>query len=293
MRIKPIVGQFIFLLTLSLGLIFLDFYFQGKNALKQYLTTVARPIYQIVDYPYQATEWLSGWFSDRQELTQTVEALELENALLKIKLQQLESNIYIEKTRQAQADAAKKFTQKILFANILNVNLERHSQKIVVDKGQKDSVYLGQPVIDQDGIIGQVTELSVAHSIITLITDATQSTPVLVKRNALRTLLYGTGQLDLMEIKFLGAEADIREGDFLISSGIGNRYPTGYPVAQVVKINRDDNESFLDIAARPLAKLNHGEQVLMIWPHSNKQSPNPHYDSIDEALSLNQHKAVR
>jgi len=283
----------LFFLSLSVGLIFVDFYFQGKNTLKQYLTTVARPIYQIVDYPYQATEWLSGWFTDRQELTISLEELELENALLKIKLQQLESNLYLEKTRQAQSDAAKKFTQKILSANILNVNIERHSQKIVVDKGQKDSVYLGQPVIDKDGIIGQVTELSVAHSIITLITDASQSTPVLVKRNALRTLLYGTGRLDLMEIKFLGAQADIKEGDLLISSGIGNRYPTGYPVAQVVKINRDANESFLDISARPLAQLDHGEQVLMIWPNSSEQRPNPHYDSSDEALSLNQHRVTK
>ncbi len=287
MRIKPIVSQFIFLLTLSLGLIFLDYYFQGKNAVKQYFTTVARPIYQIVDYPHEITQWLSSWFTDRQELTQSVEDLQLENALLKIKLQQLESTLVAERKGKAQARAAEKFTQKILSANILNVNLKRHSQKIVVNKGQRDSVYLGQPVIDQFGIIGQVTELSVAHSIVTLITDASQSTPVLVKRNALRALLYGTGDLDQMEIKFLGAQADIREGDLLISSGIGNRYPTGYPVAQVTKINHDANESFLDIAARPLAQLNHGEQVLMIWPHSNQQSPNPHADQIEQTLSLN------
>ena len=293
MRIKPVVGQFVFLLSLSMGLIFLDFYFEGKNVLKQYLTTFARPIYQIVDYPYQATEWLSTWFTDKQELTQSVEELELENALLKIKLQQLESSLYTGKNRQAQAEAAEKFTQKILSANILNVNLERHSQKIVVDKGQKDSIYLGQPVIDQYGIIGQVTELSVTHSIVTLVTDSSQSTPVLIKRNALRTLLYGTGRLDLMKIKFLGAESDIKEGDFLISSGIGNRYPTGYPVAQVIEINRDANESFLDISAKPLAQLNHGEQVLMIWPHSNKQSPNPHAQTKQETLSLNNSRGAQ
>ena len=287
MRIKPIVSQFIFLLTLSLGLIFLDYYFQGKNTVKQYLTTVARPVYQIVDYPHQATEWLSGWFTDRQQLSRTVEDLQLENALLKIKLQQLESTLASKQKRDAQMQAAKKFTQRILSANILNVNLKRHSQKIVVNKGQRDSVYLGQPVIDQFGVIGQVTELSVAHSIITLITDASQSTPVLVKRNALRALLYGTGDLNQMEIKFLGAQADIREGDLLISSGIGNRYPTGYPVAQVTKINHDANESFLDISARPLAQLNHGEQVLMIWPHGNEQTPNPHADPVEQALSLN------
>ncbi len=292
MRIKPIVSQFVFLLTLSLGLISLDYYFQGKNTLKQYLTTLARPVYQIIDYPQQATQWLSAWFTDRQELTQTAQDLRLENALLKIKLQQLEASLYAENKRQAQTLAAKKFTQKILSANILNVKLERHSQKIVVDKGQKDSVYLGQPVIDQFGVIGQVTELSVTHSIVTLITDASQSTPILVKRNALRALLYGTGQLDKMEIKFLGAQADIKEGDLLISSGIGDRYPTGYPVATVTSVNRDINESFLDIVAEPLAQLSHGEQVLMIWPNNNQQNPSPHAVPIEEALSLNDIKGI-
>ena len=290
MRIKPIVGQFLFLLVLSMGLMFFDHFFQGRNWLKQSLSSVSKPIYQIVDFPSQASHWVVDWFNDRRDLKESVKELELENAILKIKLQQLQANLASQNKLELYAKATENFADKIKPADILRVNLERHSQRIVLNKGQKDNVYLGQPVVDQHGIIGQITELAVSHSIVTLITDASQSTPILVKRNGLRALVYGTGDLELLEIKYLGAQTDIKVGDQLLSSGIGSRFPPGYPVAVVDKIDNNPNESFLSIAARPVAKLSHGEQVLLIWPKNSLQTPNPHSQNLNEAVSMYYHE---
>ena len=286
MRIKPIVGQFVFLLVLSIGLMFLDHFFHGRNWLKQSFSSLSEPIYRLVDLPSQTSDWLVEWFNDRRELTQSLEQLELENAILKVKLQQLQADISFRKKLQSFAQSAQSFADEIIAADILNVNLERHSQRIILNKGQSDNVYLGQPVVDQFGIIGQITDLSVTHSIVTLITDASQSTPVMVKRNGLRALVNGTGHLQKLEVKYQGAEADIKVGDHLISSGIGHRFPPGYPVAVIDVIHSDDNESFLQVTARPLAQLNHGKQLLLIWPKILQPTPNPHADSLQETISM-------
>lgn len=286
MRIKPILGQFIFLLVLSIGLMFLDHFFHGRNWLKQSFSSLSKPIYELVDMPSQTSDWLVDWFNDRRELTQSLEQLELENAILKVKLQQLQADISVQKKLHSFSQSTQAIADEIIAADILNVNLERHSQRIILNKGQSDNVYLGQPVVDQFGIIGQITDLSVTHSIVTLITDASQSTPVMVRRNGLRALVNGTGHLQKLEVKYQGAEADIRVGDRLISSGIGHRFPPGYPVAVIDEIQSDDNESFLQITARPLAQLNHGKQLLLIWPKRFQQTPNPHVDSLLETISM-------
>ena len=286
MRIKPIVGQFIFLLVLSIGLMFLDHFFNGRNWIKQSFSSVSKPIYRLVDLPSQTSDWLVEWFNDRRELTQSLEQLELENAILKVKLQQLQADISAQKKLHSFSQSTRNIADEIIAADILNVNLERNAQRIILNKGQSDNVYLGQPVVDQFGIIGQITDLAVAHSIVTLITDASQSTPVMVKRNGLRALVNGTGHLQKLDVKYQGAEADIKIGDQLISSGIGHRFPPGYPVAVIDDIHSDDNESFLQITARPLAQLNHGKQLLLIWPKSLEKTPNPHADSLEGTLSM-------
>ncbi len=286
MRIKPIVGQFIFLLVLSVGLMFLDQFFHGRNWLKNTFSSISKPVYRLVDFPSQTSDWLIDWFNDRRELTQSLEQLELENAILKVKLQRLQAEIRSQNKLQSFMRSTQNIADEILAADILNVNLERHAQRIILNKGQSDNVYLGQPVVDDFGIVGQITDLSVAHSIVTLITDASQSTPVMVKRNGLRALVNGTGHLEKLDVKYQGAEADIKVGDHLLSSGIGYRFPPGYPVAVVDDIQSDNNESFLQITARPLAQLNHGKQLLLIWPKTLQRTPNPHVDSVLESISM-------
>ena len=119
---------------------------------------------------------------------------------------------------------------------------------------------------DAYGIMGQITEVGVLQSHATLITDPDHATPVQVSRNGLRAIVFGTGVRDGLSVRYLTSSADIKEGDTLISSGLGGSFPFGYPVAVVTHIVNDPNESFLDISARPIAHLGHNKEVLLIWP---------------------------
>ncbi|HJX17592.1 MAG TPA: rod shape-determining protein MreC, partial [Acidiferrobacterales bacterium] len=143
---------------------------------------------------------------------------------------------------------------------------EPYRHAVVIAKGAKDGLYLGQPVIDTYGIRGQVSEVGILQSTAILITDPSHAIPVQVNRNGLRAIAFGTGTADSVSIRYLTASADIKEGDLLVSSGIGGGFPFGYPVAKVKKIVNDPNESFLDISATPLARLSHNKEVLLIWP---------------------------
>jgi rod shape-determining protein MreC len=113
--------------------------------------------------------------------------------------------------------------------------------------------------------MGQVTQVAGNVSRVTLITDAGHAIPVLSNRSGLRALVFGTGNPDTVKVPYLTANADIQEGDLLVSSGMGGTFPPGYPVARVTKIVNDQNEAFLSITAKPAAQLNHGKQVLLIW----------------------------
>ena len=162
--------------------------------------------------------------------------------------------------------SAARVADRALAADLKEVSPEPFTRKVVVARGSRDGVYVGQPVIDAHGIMGQVTQVASHVSRVTLITDAGHAIPVLDNRSGLRTLVFGTGDPDSMRVPYLTASEDIKEGDLLVSSGMGGTFPPGYPVAQVLKIANDPNESFLDILVKPAAQLNHGKQVLLIWP---------------------------
>jgi len=154
----------------------------------------------------------------------------------------------------------------VLLAELVEVNLEPYTQKISLNKGSRDNVYVGQPVINGDGVIGQVVHTSQFQSTVTLLTDPSSAVPVMVIRNGLRGVLFGTGVRNRLAMPYLTADADIRIGDLLISSGMGGRFPTGYPVATVTDVKQQPSDEFLTINTLPVTQLDHGREVLLIWP---------------------------
>jgi rod shape-determining protein MreC len=162
--------------------------------------------------------------------------------------------------------SATRVAERALAAELIEISQEPFARKIVIARGEHDGAFVGQPVIDAHGVMGQVTQALSAQSRVTLITDPGHAVPVLVNRNGLRALVFGTGNPDKVNVPYLTAAADIREGDLLVSSGMGGTFPAGYPVATVSRIVNDPNEPFLEIDARPVARLNHSKQVLLIWP---------------------------
>jgi rod shape-determining protein MreC len=136
---------------------------------------------------------------------------------------------------------------------------------LVVDKGTRDGVFDGQALIDADGVVGQIIEAGVLSSQGILISDPDHALPVEVNRNGLRTIAVGTGEFDRLVLPFLPNNADVREGDLLVTSGLGGAFPAGYPVAIVDSVVRIPQEPFAAVSAQPSAALNQVREIMLIW----------------------------
>jgi len=161
-------------------------------------------------------------------------------------------------------DATKRLNEKITLAELINVTIDRYNHRILVGRGIRNGVYAGQAVIDDQGVIGQVTEVMPFNSSVMLITDPGHALPVQVQRTGLRTVVYGTGSVSLLRVPFLNQNSDIQIGDVLISSGLGGRFPNGYPVATVSDVDVIQDEAFIRVSAKPIAKLDRSNHVLLL-----------------------------
>ena len=170
--------------------------------------------------------------------------------------------------------ARKRFSENTTFAEILYAGRDLFTRRIVIDKGQQNGIKAGQPVIDEIGVIGQVTRTYPWLAEVTLITDKEQTVPVQNLRNGLRAVLGGTGNDGQLELKFIPLNADFQNGDQLVTSGIDGIYPPGLPVAQVSNVERNAAYLFARIQCKPLAGVtNHAQVLVLNW--ENKQPERP------------------
>ena len=150
------------------------------------------------------------------------------------------------------------------FAELLHVDLDPFSHKVLIDRGANDGVIAGQAVIDGSGVMGQVEDVHLHYSSVRLISDPNHALPVQINRTGLRTVAFGTGETSYLSMPSVPREADIRVGDLVVTSGFGERFPGGYPVARVTIINREEGLTFAQVEVRPLAALDRGREVLLI-----------------------------
>lgn len=266
--------RFLLLTVVSLVLIYAD-YPNGEYRKKanDILSVISYPLVAIASLPAAAAEWVSDLFESEEDMHLQLQQLEAKQLILQSRLQKLEAIEAENEQLRNMLGAAQQVSDKAMVARLVAVNPEPFTRKIVIDKGRKDGAFFGQPVISASGIIGQITEANLFDSRVTLITDASHAIPVQVLRNGLRTILQGTGASNELSASFLTRSADIQKGDVLISSGLGGRFPPNYPVARVADIVSDPNEAFLKITTVPMAKLDHGRQVLIIWPGKFELKP--------------------
>lgn len=265
-RAPTVLARLVFFVALSILLMVADHRGQHLEKIRAGLDTLIFPLQWIATLPVRATYSVSEFFTLRSTLTDSNKAMRQERQMLMAKLHNFEALESENERLRKLLDSAARVADRAVVARLLQVSQEPFSRKIVISKGKKDGVYSGQPLIDAHGVMGQVTEVSAFTSRGTLITDPGHALPVLVNRNALRAIAFGTGAPATLNIPYLTASADIREGDLLVTSGMGGRFPPGYPVARISAIVNDPNEAFLSITAIPTALLNHGKEVLLIWP---------------------------
>ena len=254
-----------FYATLSLALIFVDARFQTLEILRQGLSVFTHPIQQIAHIPVDlidnGTAYLSS-FTEIQEENSRLKRAQLDGAEALMRTRQLEAEN--ERLRKL-LDVKERQKASGRVAQILYAARDPFSRRVIVDKGQQDKITPGQPAIDHAGLIGQVTRIFPFVSEITLITDKDQAVPVQIVRNGLRSVAFGLGDGQL-ELRFMPANADIQEGDLLITSGLDGIFLPGLPVAKVVHIERDTSYSFARIYCKPIGGVENFGEVMILDP---------------------------
>jgi rod shape-determining protein MreC len=231
------------------------------------LSVLVYPIQYLIDLPVSASSWIGENLSSRETLLEENEKLKNRELLLRAQLQKLQA-LKAENLRLRELlQSSKKVSEHVLIAELLAVDLEPFTRQIVINKGSKNDVYLGQPVMDAEGAMGQVVHVGPFTSTAMLITDANHAIPVQVNRNGLRAIAVGTGSTDKLDIPYLPISADIVEGDLLTTSGLGGRFPSGYPVAVVTQVAKDPTLPYAVITAMPTAQLEQAREVLLVWPN--------------------------
>ncbi|NBI41985.1 rod shape-determining protein MreC [[Haemophilus] felis] len=151
-------------------------------------------------------------------------------------------------------------------AEVLTAETDIYRQQIVINQGSKGGAYIGQPVIDEKGVVGQIISVGENTSRVLLLTDLTHSIPVQVLRNDVRLIASGTGRNDELTLENVARSTDIQEGDLLVTSGLGGRFPEGYPVAIVDKVSNNGQQYFASVSAQPLVSIDRLRYLLLLWP---------------------------
>lgn len=253
------------LVLLSIVIIAVDHREGHLDRVRQALSVATYPIQLLVDLPTAAFEKASESLSTRQQLLRENEQLRDERLELSAQVQRLESLEQENRQLRELLESGQRVGERILAAELLEVSLDPFRHRVVVDKGSRDDVYSGQPVLDADGVMGQVTNVGPFGSDAILITDPSHAIPVEINRNGLRTIALGTGDLTRLELPYLPNSADVRPGDLLVTSGLGRRFPRGYPVGTINSVDRRPGETFAAIHAEPAAALNRSREVLLVW----------------------------
>lgn len=225
---------------------------------------LVEPVYHVVEWPLHATRNLFTQFQSRRSLRHENDRLRMQLLSQEAAIQRLAALTEENKRLRSLFEGAQGQEFEYRFAELLQVDLDPFSHQVLIDRGSSDGVVVGQAVIDGAGVMGQVEEVHLHFSTVRLISDPNHALPVQINRTGLRTVAFGTGQTGFLSMPSVPREADIRQGDLIVTSGLGDRFPGGYPVARVSGINREEGLTFAQVQAQPLAALDRGREVLLI-----------------------------
>jgi rod shape-determining protein MreC len=255
----------VLLVVLSVLLMLLDHRHGHLESARRTLSVAVYPIRVLVDLPSAGFSWTREHLSERNRLVAENRELRTESLRQRARLQQVAA-LEAENARlRGLMDSPARLANRVQVAEILAVDLDPYRHRIALNRGEQAGVYPGQALLDADGIVGQVIRVNPLGAEAILISDPSHATPVELSRNGLRTVALGVGDVTRMDLPFLPNSADIRIGDLLVSSGLGDAFPAGYPVARVSRVERRPGEPFARVEAEPTAALNRARQVLLVW----------------------------
>lgn len=231
---------------------------------RPYLTLLVAPIQVVVNTPQKSLNWAADHLGSREGLVRENQSLQSEILLLRSQQQRFES-LKAENMRLRELlDASQRVDEKIVMAEVIGFDQNAYSHRLMIDKGFSSGAYVGQPVLDATGVLGQVVETSAYSSRVLLVADASHFVPVQLARTGFRSILKGTGDLRKMELMSVPRSADIKKGDVLTTSGLDKRFPSGYPVGVVRSVSYTQGKAYADVAVVPLAQLTRSRHVMLI-----------------------------
>ena len=284
---KPIFGRgpslqlrLFLAVIISVAAIVADSRFGVFTHVRVYLSSLVSPLQYIANAPGTLLDTMSTQVQTRSSLIEQTKQQEQQLFTLRsrlLKLDQLEHEN--QRLRELLGSPVHKESRKMV-AELLSVDSDPFSHQVLINKGALDGVYNGQPVINDQGVIGQVLHVGSTTSRVLLVTDSSHGIPVRVLRNDLRAIASGSGELDKLELRNLPRNTDVQVGDLLVTSGLGGRFPEGYPVATVTRSDYVEGKPFAQVEAKPLVALDRLRYLLLLW---TDKKPDVHDDDVAPA----------
>nr|WP_279512928.1 rod shape-determining protein MreC [Halomonas ventosae] len=270
----PLPGyRMLLCVILASALMFADTRFTRMEPVRAQLSTLVAPIQWLVSLPSDVLNWASLALSDQRALVDENRRLREQILTLSHRVQRMAS-LTAENVRLRELLAAtRQRDMPYITAELLSLDPDPFTHQMVIDRGRRDGVYVGQPVLDASGLVGQITATSAYSSRVLLLADASHALPVQVNRNGLRFILQGSGSYDALNVTHVPDTADIRAGDLLTTSGLGGRFPPGYPVARVADVVHDPGQPFARVTAAPVAQLQRSRHFLLLFPPAPPAAP--------------------
>lgn len=242
------------------------------------------PVYWIADIPTRVSFWIDDVFVSRTDLLEENESLRADLLIAQRELQLFESLTSENNRLRALNEATESINGEVLTAEIINISPDPYSKRVLINKGAREGVFVGQALLDANGLMGQVDEVLPFTSWVLLITDSHHVTPVEVNRNGERALARGSRTTATeLELEFVTQTQDMKAGDRLVSSGMGQVYPKNYPVAEIVSVYAGPGQDFVTIKARPLAQIDSTRHVMLVYDQEEQLTPSA--EDVDAGLS--------
>ncbi|EPF2930333.1 rod shape-determining protein MreC [Vibrio navarrensis] len=275
---KPIFGRgpslqlrLLFAVIASASLMFADNRLDAFSGIRYFLNSLVAPIQYTADLPRTMFDGVYERFNTQQSLLEGNQNLRRE--VLRLRSDLLLLDQYKEENLRLRKLLGSSFVrdEKKMVTEVMAVDTSPYRHQVVIDKGRIDGVYVGQPVINEKGIVGQVTFVAAHNSRVLLLTDAKNAIPVQVIRNDIRVIASGNGEIDEIQLEYIPTSTDIQVDDLLVTSGLGGVYPEGYPVAHVTSVEHDTRREFAAIKAKPVVEFDRLRYLLLVWPNEDRQ----------------------
>ena len=274
---------FVFALVISLGFMIADFHYRYLDGVRSGFSLLISPVQYIVDYPVRVMGFVSSMIGAKKSLINENMQLRYQQIMLEAQLQKLlvisNENLQLRELLSASSSA----NIRAMAAQILAVDTTSSRQLLVLNKGKRDGVFSGLPVLDAKGVMGQIIDVGLMTSTVLLISDSKSAVPVRNDRTGERAILVGTNSMSLLSLVNLPRTSSIAKGDVLVTSGLGRRYPEGYPVGLVDDVKSLPGDDFIKVSVSPVALLNRNRLVLVVWPEEEHAAVT---EQINERISV-------